>query len=388
MVLRPRRARPCTPRPGLPERASRQTLQGRSVGRHGMEAPPGSDQGPLGQMGLAPCGSVCNVRKRPITGVRFASSRSTSPRGGCSSHGLEQPLGLRLSAGADPPESTAQGEIPQLRTHSDSPLVASERVERGSTRVKRRAPSQASNLVISARSTPVESVPSEPSGAEPSRLEVIARHVRGQGFSDAVAGRIARGGLRKSSLTVYTSRWNQFSRWCTQQERDPWKADVPLIADFLVHQWYAIGQTSRTVEGYRTAISNTLALVLHKRVGDDPFLSALVASFYTDRPVARRTLPQWNLTLVLQMLERWPFECLEDPSKVDLKFWSWKTCFLVTLASGARRSEIHALASDRIQWSPDRSQVTLRPFLGFLAKNHVARDPSTAFTGFTLSALD
>ena len=57
------------------------------------------------------------------------------------------------------------------------------------------------------------------------------------------------------------------------------------------------------------------------------------------------------------------------------------------LSSGARRSEIHALDVSRVGWSKNQEKVTLRPNLGFMAKNHVARDPATAFQGFTIKAM-
>ena len=97
-------------------------------------------------------------------------------------------------------------------------------------------------------------------------------------------------------------------------------------------------------------------------------------------------MPTWDLSLVLLAMTRPPFE-EKDPKTIQLKWLTYKTVFLLALASGARRSEIHALDVNEIRWSEDKTSVTLKPHMGFLAKNHVATDPTTAFTGFTIKAL-
>ena len=38
-------------------------------------------------------------------------------------------------------------------------------------------------------------------------------------------------------------------------------------------------------------------------------------------------------------------------------------------------------------WSLDYREVTLRPYVGFMVKTHVARDPSTTLTGFRDKSL-
>jgi hypothetical protein len=57
----------------------------------------------------------------------------------------------------------------------------------------------------------------------------------------------------------------------------------------------------------------------------------------------KRLVPQWDLGLVLSALKLPPFE---PATEVDIKFVSYKCCFLLALASGRRRSEIHALELD------------------------------------------
>ena len=69
-----------------------------------------------------------------------------------------------------------------------------------------------------------------------------------------------------------------------------------------------------------------------RTVGTDPYLSDLITSFYMDRPVELNLVPQWNLSVVLEALPRHPFES-KDMSPVHLKHLTYKTVFLLSLAS-------------------------------------------------------
>ena len=54
--------------------------------------------------------------------------------------------------------------------------------------------------------------------------------------------------------------------------------------------------------------------------------------------------------------------------------------FLLALASGKRRSEIHALDGGRVSWKEDGSAVRLRVVPSFLAKTQLASSPPLSFS--------
>ena len=74
-------------------------------------------------------------------------------------------------------------------------------------------------------------------------------------------------------------------------------------------------------------------------------------------------------------------------SSIQLKHLTFKTVFFLSLASGARRGEIHALDVTRMRWSTDNQEAVLRPYVGFLPKTYLARDPLTALSGFRIKSL-
>ena len=110
-------------------------------------------------------------------------------------------------------------------------------------------------------------------------------------------------------------------------------------------------------------------------------IDRLIASFHRDKPKTSRCIPKWNLSLVFQRLTQPPFEPQEE---AGLKFLTWKTVFLLALASGRRRSEIHAWNLDGLLCLGDWDQIQLSPSPSFIAKNQLAKEgPQSVSSGHT-----
>jgi len=112
-------------------------------------------------------------------------------------------------------------------------------------------------------------------------------------------------------------------------------------------------------------------------------LKDLINSFFLERPVSRNPTPKWDLAKVLKSLCTSPYEPL---TMAPLMYITWKTVFLLTLASGKRSGEIYAL-TDVIRHAKDWSQMILKPSVGFLAKTHTASRPEAAFSELVIPSL-
>ena len=176
--------------------------------------------------------------------------------------------------------------------------------------------------------------------------------------------------MRESTSIVYDAKWTIFFDWCVGREIDPFKTSVQQLANFLVFLFEVKGLAPSTVKGYRSAISRTIHISGGEDFGNNQFISLLVRNFSLERPQQRVSVPQWNLGLVLSALNLTPFEPAEE---VDLKFLSYKCCFLLALASGRRRSEVHAFSTSNscLRFSRDKSSVTLLTDPAFLGKNQI-----------------
>ena len=101
-----------------------------------------------------------------------------------------------------------------------------------------------------------------------------------------------------------------------------------------------------TVKGYRSAISITLKHISSVDFSNQSILVDVVRSFELERPRVRAHFPKCVLAVVLSSLSSAPFEPLDSCGFEKLTL---KAVFLTALASGRRRSEIHALSCSDVQ---------------------------------------
>ena len=158
---------------------------------------------------------------------------------------------------------------------------------------------------------------------------------------------------------------------------------VKHISDFFMYLYQALTRRPSTIDGYRMAIVDTLGPAGH-HIAQSSDVHRLLSSFHRDRPKSFRNLPKWNLSVVLNELTKALFEPMKDTA---LKHLTLKTTFLVALASGKRRNEIHAWVANKVfnlrQWE----KVALFPSSDFIAKNELAREGSQSVSPVTIPAL-
>ena len=156
-----------------------------------------------------------------------------------------------------------------------------------------------------------------------------------QGFSVEVTERIA-AHQRSSTRTIYKSKWALFEKWCSENSVDFSTPSVKQVSDFFMYLYQDLNRCLSTIDGYRTAIVDTLGLAeLH--TCQSSYLNRLLSSFHRDRPKISRNLPKWNFPVVLNELTKAPFQPMKD---TDLKHLTLKTAFMLALDSGKHHSKI------------------------------------------------
>ena len=105
-------------------------------------------------------------------------------------------------------------------------------------------------------------------------------------------------------------------------------------------------------------LSHTLAFYRSSQVSSDPAILELIIAIGLKRLVSRSLAPKWSLLCFMWSLTKLPYEPLDQAS---LQFLTWKTVFLLTLASAKRRSEIHALLVEmsHLRFDSSDDSVTL-----------------------------
>lgn len=142
-----------------------------------------------------------------------------------------------------------------------------------------------------------------------------------------------------------------------------------------------------TIDGYRTAIGGALVHLRGVNIGKDPELCNLSAWMRRNRPRASKFVPPWDLKVVLLALQEPPFEPIQDPERVTLQHLTWKTVFLLLLASGARRGEVHALDYASVQHEPKWKYVILKPHGKFISKTQLRSQGARKLESFRIPSL-
>ncbi|XP_076451683.1 uncharacterized protein LOC143287522 [Babylonia areolata] len=157
------------------------------------------------------------------------------------------------------------------------------------------------------------------------------------------------------------------------------------LANFLAHCSSVLNLSASSVRGYRSAICTTI-----KQLGGPAFEADFLL-----REVARgaslkearnpRRVPLWDLFLVLDFIRKQPFEPL---GTIPFDLLTLKTTFLLLLATGRRRSEIHGLSGmpQDLAFHRDGS-ITLHFLPEFLAKNQDPEVPSPSLRVRPLSDI-
>ena len=299
----------------------------------------------------------------------------------CTVPGLESPSRLRVPAFPIDSTSSTENQVITVPDPAGGPLVAPEILVQRPTGASSRSPEVSTSQdgpSITKGSRPT----SKSASAPPSRLAVIRQSLRKKKFSSRAASLIAK--ARRSSTTkVYDAKWTVFQRWCRSKQINPLDPSPRRVADFLIFLFDKKKLAVSTIKGYRSMISHTLSFRRKSSIGSDPILSELIRSFELRRPISHSLAPKWDLSCVLWSLTKAPYEPLDQAS---LQFLTWKTVFLLTLASAKRRSEIHALSIEEghLRFNASDGSVSLLCQAGFLAKTQL---PSVAPVPFSIPSL-
>ena len=144
-----------------------------------------------------------------------------------------------------------------LPDHRNSPRLARDALVLGPGAVLNRDPTSTSSVKNSSQTVPQLCVPQQSTTSQPPRLVSRSGQLQEQGFSVEVAERIA-APPRSSTRTIYKSKWALFEKWCRENLVDFYTASVKQVSDFFVYLYQDLNRRPSTIDGYRTAIVDTL----------------------------------------------------------------------------------------------------------------------------------
>ena len=206
-----------------------------------------------------------------------------------------------------------------LSDHRNSPRLARDALVLGPSAALNRDPTTTPSVNDPTQTVPKLCVPQQSTTAEPPRLVSRSGQLQEQGFSVEVAERIA-APQRSSTRTIYRSKWALFEKWCRENSVVFSTPSVKQISDLFMYLYQDLNRRPSTIDGYRTAIVDTLGPTA-QHIAHNADLHRLLSSFHRDRPKSSRNLPKWNLSVVLNELTKAPFVPMKD---TDLKHLTLK----------------------------------------------------------------
>ena len=205
-------------------------------------------------------------------------------------------------------------------------------------------------------------------------MAVIRQKLKQHRLSDDVIDMSVKS-IRDSSFNVYNSHWRLFIEWADTQNLPRSDLSYPQLMDYLIHL-FMTGRQVNTIKVHRSSITSALRLVKPPSPLEEETLSNIIRAMSIQRPRQEHILPKWRLSVVLKSFFKPPFTDSDHGSDrhIPLEFLTYKTAFLVALASAARGSELMALsrADHHLQFTElpsgaKRASIQLMP--KFLPKN-------------------
>ena len=366
----------------VPECDGRPAIQVQPSAVNRMVSAPTGLQTDLPEVVHTSCRLICHSPEPQAPSIRVSYPRPKGLGHRCSEHKLDQPHSICVPSYGSPSQGDPKDQAMPVPDHRNSPRLARDALVLGPSAALNRDPTATPSVNNPTQTVPQAGVPQQPPAPEPPRLVSRSGQLQEQGFSVEVAERIA-APQGSSTRTIYKSKWALFEKWCRENSVDFSTPSVKQISDFFMYLYQDLNRRPSTIDGYRTAIVDTLGPTA-QHIAHNADLHRLLSSFHRDRPKSSRNLPKWNLSVVLNELTKAPFEPMKD---TDLKHLTLKTAFLLALASGKRRSEIHAWVANKVSNLGQWEKVALFPSSDFIAKNQLAREGSQSVSLVTIPAL-
>lgn len=305
---------------------------------HGMDFEQISSTEAVPSVGLAFDRSVCFSRESTDSDILFLVTSSSSIGTRRAINLVGEHVCVCISPNLSHSQSSSAYETFSVPGYPDSSTVAQETLVHRPSSTSSGLSKKTSNSVKSITSAKKQDKSPKSRGVQLDCLASLNRNFKEKGFSKQ-ARQLLTASWRKGTQKDYTSKFKKFCSWCHTRQIDPNSASLIQVADFLSGLFNS-GLQHRTIAGYRSMLSSVLSPINNVPVGQHPHIIRLLKGVFNSRPPKVKLLPEWDLQLVLNMLQNKPFEPL---SQASLKLITYKTVFLMAICTFRRCSDLQSL---------------------------------------------
>ena len=251
-------------------------------------------QADLSNMVHSSCRPVCHSSEPQTPSIRVSYPRPKDLGYRCSKHKLDRAYCLCLPCNSSTSQGDPKNHAMPLPNYPNSPRLARDALVLGPSAALNRDPTTTPSINNTTQTVPQLHIPQQSATPQPPHLVSRSGQLQEQGFSVKVAERIP-APKRSSTRTVYKSKWALFGISCRENSVDFSTPSVKQISDFFMYLYQDLNRHPSSIDGYRTAIIDTLGPTEISAMMQTRILS----SFHRDRPKSSRNLPKWNLSVVL-----------------------------------------------------------------------------------------
>ncbi|CAC5386376.1 unnamed protein product [Mytilus coruscus] len=253
---------------------------------------------------------VCIMGKSPDRNLLHLDSSSQCFGLGCSDNSLGEHVRVCVSPNLSDSKDIAIYEAVPLSDNFDCAPVAKETLVHQDFAVTDSLSNKTTSngqFVVSGQN---ENFSSKSRNIKSDSMASFDRHFKTEGFSQS-ARTLLSASWRDGTKKDYSSKFEKFNSWCGERQIDPYSANLNQVADFLAYLFHS-GLQYRTIAGYRSMLSAVLPPVQNFPVGQHPNIVRIIKGVFNSRPPKVKILPEWNLKLLLQALEKKPFEPMQE----------------------------------------------------------------------------
>lgn len=350
---------------GGDELCSRQTVK-RSNRPHRVVSKQSSSLSDIPETGGANDRPICHSGEPSSTAVLLQEDGGGGLSYRCSESRLDSSRRIRLSTIPTDSLGSRQDRETSVCCNSDSAILAKEVMATENARSTSRHTHPVTRKTRSTLPVGRRRLASGPRKALSGGMAIERQQLLQEGFPEPVVKTMLHSDKPNTS-EVYNRQWQGYEDWCNSRNYSPCRATVSQVCEYLqLH--LDNGLAYRTIAVIRSAISKYHEGIDGLPVGQHKRVRKFMKGVFNRNPPVRTLTPSWELEVVLNALQKAPFEPMKSAS---LKHCTLKTVFLVAISSARRCSEIMALGRNEPYLRFEAGGVRIRPVPDFLPKTAV-----------------
>ena len=204
-----------------------------------------------------------------------------------------------------------------------------------------------------------------------------------EGYSRDVLNRL-HSARRPSTNQVYASKWAVYERFCRERGYEASSSSPGVVTEFLNYLDREKKLAPSTIKAYRAAIGHMTRLETGYDPGEDKVCSLLVKSIERGHAPKEKRVPSWDVSIVLKALLK---PGLEN-DHLSRHLLTAKTTFLLALATGERRSGLHALSSEVLFEDSSPASMRLHFLDSYVPKSWFVRKNKVGVDAITIPCVD